>query len=227
MKNTIIIQSAFAIVSVIALTATAVCAHSSHNHSNLPLKWNFSDEAKAKVKSKMSSSNWSSSVGLSKLDQKILQNYGINIGNIFSTTMDGKSLTVKRTSLGLRVMDVEGLTDMTYVPEIPVRNLGSISRISTNAVHSGHDHKILNKEWTFSSKTESKIARRIQGQSYPVFVGLTSIERKAMEAYGIRNGNVFKTQVAGQDLLVKRSSGGMKIDMNSVEVASLDQAGAM
>ena len=228
MKNTAIIQKAFVIASIIALTSAAAYAHSSHDHSKLSLKWHLSDAAKIKVMTKMASENWSGSVGLSKLDQKILQSYGIHIGSTFNTTLGDKLLTIKRISMGFRVMEVEGLTGMTYVPEVPMRDSNIISKISTNAAHSGHDHKILSKEWIFPSKAEAKIARSIQNGKYPVTVGLSSIERKAMEAYGIKNGNIFRAQVAGQDLMVKRSSSGIRVNKAStLEVASLNESGAM
>tara|TARA_B100000686_G_scaffold344472_1_gene427148 strand:- start:699 stop:1385 length:687 start_codon:yes stop_codon:yes gene_type:complete len=228
MKNTTIIQKALAIGFIIVLSFTSAYAHSSHDHSNLPLKWNFSDATKAKVLEKMNSEKWSGSVGLSRLEQKILSNYGIHVGNSFNSMLNEKSLLIKRTSLGIKVIETEGVLDMTHISEVPFRRSNAVSKVSMNRSHSGHDHKILNKEWMFTSKTEAKIDRNIQKASYPIFVGLSSHQRNAMEAYGIKTGNLFRTQIAGQDLLVTRSSGGIMIEKaSSIEVASLNNAGAM
>ena len=228
MKNLAIIKKAFAVVLVIALTSATAYAHSSHDHSKLPLKWHFSDATKAKVIAKMASGSWDGLLGLSKLEQKIFNTYGINIGNTFNSILEGKYLAITRISSGVKVMEVEGLSGLNRVLEIPFRHSNAISKVSTNPVHLGHDHKILDKEWTFSSKTKTKIAQRIQNRSYPISVGLTSIEKEAMEEYGIRNGNIFRTHVAGQDLLLTRSSSGIIIDKASkLEVASLNKSGAM
>lgn len=228
MKRTNIFLKGLAVVSMIALSVNTSGAHSSHDHSNLSLKWNFSDAAKIKVMAKMASGDWQGSVGLSRLDQKILQKYDIRVGNTFNTTLNGKLLKVKRTTLGLKAIKVEGFKDTSYIPEIPVRNSNSVSKVSTASAHAGHDHKTLNKEWKFPSKTEMTIAQRIKDGSYPVLVGLASIDRKAMEAYGIKIGNKFRARVAGQDLVVTRFSSGVKIERSSsLEVASLSQAEAM
>ena len=77
MKILTIIKKAFVIVSVLALTSTNAYAHSVHDHSNLPLKWHFSDAAKAKVIAKMASGSWNGLLGLSKLEQKIFNNISI------------------------------------------------------------------------------------------------------------------------------------------------------
>ena len=228
MMNLTIIKKACVIVSVIALTSTSAYAHSAHDHSNLPLKWHFSDAAKAKVIAKMASGNWNGLLGLSKLEQKIFNNYGINIGNTFNATLEGKYLAITRMSSGVKVVEVEGLTHLNYGLEIPFRHSNEIAKISTKPSHLGHDHKSLDKEWTFPSKTEAKIAKRIQNGSYPISFGLTSIEKEAMAEYGIRNGNIFRTRIAGQDLVITRSSSGIIIDQASkLEVASLNKSGAM
>ena len=236
MKNTATLEKFLIIGSIIVflfssisvLASTKAYAHSSHDHSKLPLEWHFSDGTQAKLLAKMDSGRWNGSLGLSKLDQKILHSYGIYIGNIFSTTLDKKSLTFKRTSSGVKLMGVENFVNMSYIQEIPIRRSNAISKISTNPSHSAHDHKILNKEWTFSSKTETKIARRIQSGSYPVSVGLTSNERKAMESYGIKNGNIFTAKIAGQNFVITRSSSGVTIDEAfKLEAAFLNKLGAM
>ena len=229
MKILTIIKKAFVIVSVLALTSTNAYAHSVHDHSNLPLKWHFSDAAKAKVIAKMASGSWNGLLGLSKLEQKIFNNYGINIGDTFNATLEGKYLAITRMSSGVKVMETGGLiTGLNYILEIPFRHSNVISKVSAKPVHLGHDHKSLDREWKFPSKTEAKIARRIQNGSYPISVGLTSIEREAMAEYGIKNGNIFRTRVAGQDLVLTRSSSGVTIDQApKLEVASLNKSGAM
>lgn len=220
MKTTIPLKQLLTAASIIALTSAPVYAHSDHDHTNLPLKWNFSQDTQSKVEQKLTQQIKSSAIGLSKLDQKILHDYGIHVGNKFKAMIDGKSLLAKRTSLGIIVLDSNNFSNMTNLQEVPIRNLNLVSRVSLNS-HSGHDHKKLDKAWTFAPKTAAKISKKINKGNYPAPVGLSVHERNVLDAYGIKVGNTINTQISGQNLSVTRTSGGLIIDQNiPLEIAS-------
>lgn len=79
------------------------------------------------------------------------------------------------------------------------------------AAHSEHDHSKLSLQWKFSKKVEAKILARgtLQGNGY--YIGLSSHEQKTIQRYGIRNGNIFTSQVDGVNAYVKRTSTGIQI----------------
>ncbi len=79
--------------------------HTGHDHGHLKLSWVFSETIKQKINYKMADHRSSKAVGLSTKQQKILKRYGINVGNTFLATVDGKTFTMKRTSMGLKILN--------------------------------------------------------------------------------------------------------------------------
>jgi hypothetical protein len=73
-------------------------AHSVHDYSTVSYKWALSKNLKAKINNRLNSSNPTSMIGLSHLEQKKLQHYDIKVGNKFNTKMSGITFLVKRTS---------------------------------------------------------------------------------------------------------------------------------
>jgi hypothetical protein len=112
----------------------------------------------------------------------------------------------------------------TTLNQYPVRKKMEVKRVSLNANHQGHDHKSLPYEWRFSQKTQTKIANKVEAGNYPISVGLSSYERKMLKNYNINVGNTFKAVVAGKQLTIKKTSGGLYIEEdNGVQVASVSQ----
>ena len=170
MKTSTIIKQLLTAVSIIALTSASVYAHSNHDHSNIPIKWNFSQNAQAKLIQYLTSNSKSSAIGLSKLDQETLRDYGINVGNKFSVMIDNASLKVERTTLGIKILTANKNLNDNFLKEIPIRDMNMISKVSM-ASHSGHNHKVLNKAWTFAPKTAAtyeSIPVNKQNQIVPV-----------------------------------------------------------
>ena len=227
MKTMATLKHAFTIVALILLTAAPGYPHSGHDQSNLPVKWNFTPDTQARVEQNLASHSEKFSIGLPKLDQKIFQDYGINVGNIFKAKVGGQSLVIKRTSLGMSILDANSFSNAATLPEFPIRNMNWVSKIALIS-HSGHDHQILAKGWIFAPKTADKIKNKVMQGSYPVSVGLSSHGKKVMGAYGIRIGNSFKSKMAGIDITVMRTSGGLLIERDSSpKVASSNETGAM
>jgi hypothetical protein len=224
MKTSTIIKQLLTAASLIALTSTTVYAHSNHDHSNIPVKWNFTQNAQAKLIQYLTSNTKSSAIGLSKLDQETLSDYGINVGNKFAVMMDSVSLKVERTTLGIKILTANKNLNDNSLQEIPIRDMNTVSKVSMTS-HSGHDHKVLNKAWTFAPKTAAKISKKVEKGNYPALVGLSAHERKVLDAYNIKVGNTLKTRVSGEYLTVTRTSGGLMIDQDiNLEVASANQA---
>ena len=223
MKTSTTLKKTFAIAALISLTTAPVYAHSGHDRSNIPLKWNFAQN----VQNKIASQYQNTAVGLSKLDQKIFRDYGIRIGNIFKAYVNGQSLVIQRTSLGIQILDAKHYSNMAALPEIPIHKIHWASKIAMST-HPGHDHKTLPKAWTFSLKTADKIAVKATADQLPFSIGLSSHERNVMKAYDIRIGNTFQSRIAGHDLTVTLTSSGLTVQKtNNLEVATSNRTGAM
>ena len=227
MINITTLKQGVAIVALTLLATTPIYAHSGHNESNLQLKWNFTQDAQNKIKNRLASSISNYSFGLSKLDQKIFRDYGIRVGNTFKSSLGGHTVLLKRTSLGVQVLNAKQISNMVGLPEVPAQNMSWISKISVQS-HIGHNHEALPKVWTFAPRTADKIAAKMIHANYPVSIGLNSHERKAMKAYGIKAGNTFQSRIAGQNITVTRTTSGLTINKdNNMEVATSIQTGAM
>ncbi len=190
MKTSTTLKKAFATVALISLTVAPVYAHSEHDQAKLPLKWNFTHD----IQNKIASQYQNTVIGLSKLDQKIFLNYGIRVGSSFKANVNGQSLAIQRTSLGIRILDAKRYSNLAALPEIPIHKNHRASKIAMGS-HHGHDHQTFAKIWIFSPKTADKIATKVMEDQFPFSIGLSSHERNIMQAYDIRIGNSFQSKM--------------------------------
>lgn len=217
-----------AIGSLIALTSTSSFAHSRHDFSKLPMKWEFTKETIAKIENVLKISRQDVSViGTSRLEQKFFDDYNVDVGNSFLAQINGKTITLQRTSSGILIKEVHEFSNTT-VPQMPIQKTIEIKKVSMNSQHQGHDHTALPYEWIFSRKTKAKISEKIDSENFPIVIGLSSHERKMLKKYGIKIGNTFNARLAGKQLSIKKTSGGLFVEEEKgIQVAAMTQEEAM
>jgi len=201
---------------MVSIPSTVVFAHSDHDNSQLPYKWEFSKDVKKKIERHIGSSNPNGIVGLSRFEQKKLGSYGIKLGNKFSSSIGGVDALIERTTTGLRIIKAKkyNLADSEWL--IPIKLAVQVSKVSRIKIdHKGHDHRVLDIEWTFGTKTNAKIVKRIFSSNDKALVGLNSFEQNLLNEYEINVGNRFYILISGHKFAVERTTAGLKIDSGS------------
>tara|TARA_B100000686_G_C16587739_1_gene861610 strand:+ start:292 stop:987 length:696 start_codon:yes stop_codon:yes gene_type:complete len=82
---------------------------------------------------------------------------------------------------------------------------------STAMAHSAHDHSTVSYKWALSKNLKEKIGNRLHSADPTSVIGLNHFQQKQLGHYGINVGNKFNTEVNKINLLIKRTSAGMKI----------------
>lgn len=77
--------------------------HPGHD-KRLSVEWVFGKTTNAKIAKKMFSGKSNPSVGLNRLEQNLLNEYGIKPGSKFELSISGRKFLVKRTSSGLIIL---------------------------------------------------------------------------------------------------------------------------
>ena len=204
------------ICSLMVFSSTVVFAHSNHDHSQLPYKWEFSKNVKKKIERHIGSSNPNGIVGLSRFEQTKLGSYGIKVGNKFSSSIGGVDALIERTTMGVRIIKAKQFIMSNSEWLIPVKHAMKVSNVmQINNNHEGHDHKVRHIEWTFGRKTNKKIAKRIYQTENPVLVGLHSFEQKLLNEYEVNVGNLFYLSIPGHKFVVEMTTSGLNIKINS------------
>ena len=91
---------------VIALTFIAsgtVFANSNNDKSIFPTKSEFSKNLNSKIDRKLNSTNSREIFGLNNLEQKKINDYGIEIGNNFSSIVENIDVIFEKTSEDLKI----------------------------------------------------------------------------------------------------------------------------
>jgi predicted SpoU family rRNA methylase len=128
MKKVNIISKVIAICSLIAITSTSSFAHSGHDFSKLPMKWEFTKETKAKIESVLKvNKHGISSIGTSRLEQKFFNDYNVDVGNRFLAKVNGRTITLQRTSSGILIEEIHRFSNTT-VPQIPVQKTMEVKK---------------------------------------------------------------------------------------------------
>ena len=79
--------------------------HPGHNHDLLQVEWIFGDTTNAKIVKHMFEGKERLSVGLTNLEQSLLNEYGIKPGNKFQLSISGHNFLVERTSCRLIILN--------------------------------------------------------------------------------------------------------------------------
>ncbi len=205
------ILKAAAISTLIFFGATNAAAHSNHDHSTVKYKWEFSNDIKNKIARSVDQRMSPGSVGLTKFEQKKMNHYGIKVGNKFRTIIGAHTLTVERTSMGIRILDVDKIMKASTERTLPIQRLNSVKRVSGGVAHHGHDHSRVPAEWTFGQATHDRIFYRLHDEHPVASVGLSKFEQKLFDEYGIKVGQVLNTRVLGLPFTFERTSSGVAV----------------
>ena len=81
----------------------------------------------------------------------------------------------------------------------------------TAMAHSAHDHSTVPYKWALSKNLKEKIGNRLNSNDPTSLIGLNHFQQKKLGHYDIKVGNKFNTEINEINLLIKRTSAGMKI----------------
>jgi hypothetical protein len=201
-----------AIASLTFITSGTVFAHSNHDHSTVPFKWQFSENLNSKIERNLGSTNPTGIIGLNSFEQKKFNHYGIKVGNKFSSIVQNIDVTFIRTSAGLKITDASIFNKNKNNEILPFRKVSKISKVSmTKYLHPGHNHDLLKVEWVFGDTTNAKIVKHMFDGKGHLYVGLTNLEQNLLNEYGIKFGNKFQLSISRHSFLVERTSGGLML----------------
>jgi len=224
MKAKQTILKTLAIASMTLITASASFAHSDHDHSTVPFKWQFSEKLNSKVEKNLNSTKPSGVVGLNPFEQKKFNHYGIKVGNKFSSRIRNIDVIFERTSAGIKIVNASVFDTTSNANIVPIKKVSKISKVTMQKpFHIGHDHMRLPVEWSFGDTTNSKIAKHMFEGKGKLSVGLTRLEQSLLAEYGIKTGNKFQLSISGHRFLVEKTSGGL-IVLNHVEDGNIAKA---
>ncbi|MFT4577685.1 MAG: hypothetical protein ACI8PD_000516 [Nitrospinales bacterium] len=213
-----------AIASLTLIASGTVFAHSNHDHSMVPFKWQFSENLHSKIERDLNSTKPTGAIGLNPFEQKKFNHYGVKVGNKFSSIVQNIDITFERTSAGLKVTDASIFNTTMNIEILPFRKISKVSKVSIQKqFHTGHNHDRLQVEWIFGNTTNAKIVKHMYEVKGNLFVGLTNLEQNLLNEYGIKSGNKFQLSISGHNFLVERTSGGLII-LNHIEKENLAKA---
>ncbi len=107
--------------SAMATRISFAAAHPGHDHRHIGLEWAFPPAIEEKIANNLIHNDASGAIGLKSGEQKVLERYGIKVGNTFNAVVNGMTFTVRRTTMGLKVLShVQNLP----VAEVPATDIG-------------------------------------------------------------------------------------------------------
>lgn len=80
-------------------------SHPGHDHRHLGVEWAFPRDIEEKIANNLLNNGASGAIGLKSGEQKMLERYGIRVGNTFNAVINQRTFTVKRTSMGLQILN--------------------------------------------------------------------------------------------------------------------------
>lgn len=92
-------------ISSISKVSGQVLSHVGHNHNRLPVEWVFGQTTNTKIVKHMFEGKGNLYVGLTQVEQSLLKEYDIKVGNKFHLSISGHSFLVERTSSGLNIIN--------------------------------------------------------------------------------------------------------------------------
>lgn len=206
-KNLTLLAIVFAFTTLLAGCKDPT--YSSPNSSPQTDRWMFDPVVAEKIHKNLAGGEMA--VGLSKLEQRMLEKYGIGINKSFITQVQGDFWTVTRTSTGLRFERSVRLMAAVNLQSLPmIQTPYQIAPVSIRENY--RENRLSNLTWTFDRSLQEKIQNRVFFKGVPSAIGLSRFQQKLLDRYGIQVGQSFRTSVAGRILTVKRVSLGLQIE---------------
>lgn len=209
MKNAIL-ASALVMASLFIGT-TETIAHSDHDHSYTGVKWEFTDQTNDNIKRKMEKYPQGQSFGLSRFENKIMDQYGLQEGRTFDDKIDKKIFRFQRTTSRVKLVMHVGVERAFNTISLPINKALQTVHTSTAKSHVGHSHSHFPHEWVFSEKVQNKMEHKIKSGNLSGLVGLSKFDRIELERYGIRVGMTFISSALHSKLMGKLTTGGIQI----------------
>jgi hypothetical protein len=219
MKKTIL-ASVLIMAGLLAGTSVAL-AHSEHDRSYTGIKWEFTEQTNVNINAQLKKYSQVKSFGLSRLENKIMDQYGVKAGRTFDAKIDNKLFRFQRTASGVKIVKQMKAERAFNVLSLPVNKVFQAVRTSlTFKSHASHDHSHFPYEWIFSEKIQKRIENKIKSGNLNGLVGLSKFDRDELGRYGIRIGMTFMSSVLHSRLMGKLTTGGIRI-MKVVEPAKV------
>ncbi len=208
MKNINFKTLAVVIAFALLLAGCKDPSYSSQSRSQFSEGWMFDPVVTEKIHKNLARGEVA--VGLSRLEQRMLEKYGIRVGKLFITQVQGELWSVTRTSTGLRFERSVGPLAAVNLQSLPM--IQTHYRVVPVSVR-GHEreNKVPNLAWVFDQTLQNKIQNRIYLKGVPSAIGLSRFQQKILQRYGMQVGHSLRTNVAGRILTVKRVSLGLQI----------------
>jgi len=186
-------------------------AHSDHDHSFTGIKWEFTDQTNANIRGQMEKYPQTQSFGISRFENKIMDQYGLREGRTFNAKIDNKSFRFQRTTSGVKLVKRVDAEQAFNLVSLPINRVHQTIPTSTMQRHIGHDHSHFSHEWVFSEKIQRKVEDKIKSENLSGLVGLSKFDRVELEHYGIRVGMTFMSSALHSRLMAKLTTGGIQI----------------
>lgn len=187
------------VISTVFLFAASIAAASPHPVHH----WTFDQIILEKIQKNLGRGDVA--VGLTVCEQKMLQTYGLVIGDSIITEINGKVWELTRTSTGLRFERPAEAHSILSRPSLPVRRHFHVMWSSSSAI--AYSPAWI---WILESSIEMEIERRIANDSH-IFLGLSCLQQKILGRYGIGIGQSFWADVGGMTVRLKRNSSGLTV----------------
>ncbi|GEM_PF-6607246 len=208
MKNKNIKTLAVVIAFTLLLAGCKDPSYSGQSRTQISEGWMFDPVVAEKIHKSLARGEVA--VGLSRLEQRMLEKYGITIGKSFITQVQGELWSVTRTSTGLRFEGSVGPLTAVNLQSLPM--IRTHYRVVPASVEGPErENRVPNLTWVFDQDLQKKIQNRIFLKGVPSAIGLSRFQQKLLQRYGIQLGQSFRTSMAGKILTVKRVSLGLQI----------------
>ena len=107
-------------IALTFIASSTVFANSNNDKSIFPTKSEFSKNLNSKIDRKLNSTNSREIFGLNNLEQKKINDYGIEIGNNFSSIVENIDIIFEKTSADLKITVEKtygGLISLKYMDQ--------------------------------------------------------------------------------------------------------------
>jgi len=91
-------------------------SHPGHEHVHKGIEWIFPLSIEQKIANNLNKQDASGAIGLNYREQKLLERYGIRLGNTFNAKLNGMTFTLLRTTMGMKILKHVQKMPMASIP---------------------------------------------------------------------------------------------------------------